>query len=1571
MTGTSATRLRAVTLSVVLATSLFAAANLGFVGVAAAANAPDCATVSYSGAGNAADPYQVGTVDQLQCVEKQGLDGDYELTGDIDASETAEWNDGDGFDPIGGEFTGTFDGDNHTISGLTIDRGGTNDVGLFSVVGPAGTIRNVGLEGGSVTGGERVGQLVGRNGGTVEDSHATGEVIGSYRAGGLVGQNDGTVRRAYASGERSRANDWVGGLVGYNRGTVNHSFAARAVVGEGGGFDGTSAGGLVGVSTGTIADSYATGTVTASWFVGGLVGSYQADDGGTTLRSYATGALSIDDETQGIGGLVAGTAVSDTTVEQAYWDVGTTNEASATGDDSIAVTEVSGFGATTDTAPAPEMQGESAETNMPGLDFTTTWETVESDDPDAAKDGYPILRALDRTVQLRAQGITTETAPTAADCASLSWSTREIDGETYYEVDSLYKLQCVENRGLGNNYVLTEDIDASETAEWNDGDGFDPIGDFDTTLTGTFDGDTHAISGLTIDRPGTSPVGLFGAVGSDGTVTNVQLDGGTVAGGGAVGAVAGKNEGTVSGATVTTDVTGNGRNVGGVVGFNQGTIKRSGTTGDVSNPTAVNVGGVAGTNIGTVRESYATGDVTGSTGSYAYAGGLVGGEGGGTVVDSYATGNVTAGGRIVGGLVAATSSGTVRRSYATGAVGGTDGTVGGLLGESSSSATVENAYWDRGTTDQGTAIGAAFGATNGLVGFGSTGDSAPAANATGDTVYDTMPGLDFDSTWTATSSYPRLQWEGVDALTVDSLDATAPTVGENESGTITVAATDSEDSPAEGVSIEVINADGLAGLSGEAVTDASGQATFSFTGDTTGDYAPAFAWKYDDEVGETVTISSAVTVVDPPEVDAITRAGTSPTSADSIDFDVTFSESVTGVGTGDFTVTQASGDVTGAVSGVSGSGSSYTVTVDAITGGGDLRLDLVDDDGITAADSGVSLGGVGTSGESDGSVNGDSYTIDNEAPIADAGTDRTVADSRPVAFDASGSSGDIAAYEWDVDGDGTTEATGIAPSYTFRAPGTYDVALTVTDPAGNTDTDTLTVTVTDLTGPTADASNSDTAGEEDTAFTLDGTASTDNVDVTAYEWDVDGDGSYDATGANVTHTYADPGTYTAVLRVTDEADNTATDTVSISVADTTNPTADAGPNQTVDEDIPVALDAGNSTDNGRIASYAWDIEGNSTTDVTGRNVTHTYADPGTDTVTLTVTDTSGNTDTDTLTVTVENTGGGGGGGAPSSPADAPTAETDTYRLSPGSSLDASASTGVLGNDVLAEELRFYSVSVVEGPANGSLDLQPDGSFAYTPTDGFTGTDAFTYEVTHGGQTDRATVTLTVSSAASVERTVFESASAIRQAVDLPADATPTYAERLTVRTNQSGPVTVRFSENATVSSLRVGPETELRGTVTVTEFAGSDSVPSGVPGQPLAALQLTGSPSMTNATVTARMRLSRADLRASGTDAGAVRVAHYVDGSWEVLETSVVNRTGERVTVEAVTSGFSPFALTAVESPQATGSETPSTDTAGGSTAGGSGGRTPTATGAGGPGFGPVVAIMAILAVALVARLRR
>ena len=93
----------------------------------------------------------------------------------------------------------------------------------------------------------------------------------------------------------------------------------------------------------------------------------------------------------------------------------------------------------------------------------------------------------------------------------------------------------------------------------------------------------------------------------------------------------------------------------------------------------------------------------------------------------------------------------------------------------------------------------------------------------------------------------------------------------------------------------------------------------------------------------------------------------------------------------------------------------------------------------------------------------------------------------------------------------------------------------------------------------------------------------------------------------------------------------------------------------------------------------------------------------------------------------------------------PTAVDDAYTTDGVSDLIVGFEGGVLANDT-DPDLDTLSASVVSGPSYGSVVLNTDGSFTYTPDAGFTGPDSFTYEADDGqGGTDQATVTIVLNS----------------------------------------------------------------------------------------------------------------------------------------------------------------------------------------------------------------------------------
>ena len=220
----------------------------------------------------------------------------YELMSDLDfndidarmagaqPSRWAEETSTQGWDPIGGHtnhYTAVFEGNGHAVSNLFIDHT-RNFVGLFGRVN-GGAIRNLGLEGGSVTGGSSSGALVGYiEGGTIAGCYATCTVEGAHNVGGLAGyvRDESSVAACYSTANVSGTNQ-VGGLFGFLReATVRASYATGTISGT------DQIGGLIGQVTvrSRISACYATGTVDGSSNVGSLIGNLGSD--ATLIASY-------------------------------------------------------------------------------------------------------------------------------------------------------------------------------------------------------------------------------------------------------------------------------------------------------------------------------------------------------------------------------------------------------------------------------------------------------------------------------------------------------------------------------------------------------------------------------------------------------------------------------------------------------------------------------------------------------------------------------------------------------------------------------------------------------------------------------------------------------------------------------------------------------------------------------------------------------------------------------------------------------------------------------------------------------------------------------------------------------------------------------------------------------------------------------------------------------------------------------------------------------------------------------------------------------------------------------------
>jgi PKD repeat protein len=260
-------------------------------------------------------------------------------------------------------------------------------------------------------------------------------------------------------------------------------------------------------------------------------------------------------------------------------------------------------------------------------------------------------------------------------------------------------------------------------------------------------------------------------------------------------------------------------------------------------------------------------------------------------------------------------------------------------------------------------------------------------------------------------------------------------------------------------------------------------------------------------------------------------------------------------------------------------------------------------------------------------------------PRANAAADK-LSGKAPLAvnFNAEGShdAENSLSYAWDF-GDGSDTATGITASHEYTTAGTYQAVLTVTDSAGQSDTEELTIEVADNQAPVAAAQADVTAGEAPLTVLFDAGTSTDSDgSIVTYSWDFDSDGVEDAEGMTVEHTFTEAGEYHVTLTVTDDSGAAAQDTgIVISVTSNVPPEiADftATPDVLDNPRMQATFNASVSDPDGDAVTVLIDC-GNGQT-ATELPAVCTYNQASTYTVTLTADDVNGNHTTATLTMVV-------------------------------------------------------------------------------------------------------------------------------------------------------------------------------------------------------------------------------------------------------------------------------------------------------------------------------------------------
>ncbi len=338
------------------------------------------------------------------------------------------------------------------------------------------------------------------------------------------------------------------------------------------------------------------------------------------------------------------------------------------------------------------------------------------------------------------------------------------EAEDPYLVRTAEQLNQIRNHpGAYFKQIANIDLDLTP---WNEGEGWEPIGDAETPFSGNYAGDGHRISNLFIDRPEETYVGLFGNT-SGAVIKNLMLDQAFVHGWRYVGGLAGYmgNQSRIEYIYVENIELHIGqRHGGGLAGyFHQSFVFRSYSSGllfrgDYNEWNSI--GGLLGSitvstdndTPSTVLESFSTVNLT--SGNHNTYGGLVGSMWQHAIIyNCYTRGSVQGNGSWAGGLVAEIQSGSnpkkVNNSYAATYVSAPGGNVRGFMGYNDGG-TFQGNFWDMEVSDF-------YG--NDEAATGKTTEEMKTAEIYIDDGWDMDEVWTLDTNATINEGYPVLRWQ--------------------------------------------------------------------------------------------------------------------------------------------------------------------------------------------------------------------------------------------------------------------------------------------------------------------------------------------------------------------------------------------------------------------------------------------------------------------------------------------------------------------------------------------------------------------------------------------------------------------------------------------------------------------------------------------------------------------------------------------------------------------------------------------------------------------------------------------
>lgn len=581
-------------------------------------------TAVLDGAGTIEDPHTISTLEDLKAFSEDTVFWNKQIvqTEDIDASETRDWNDGEGWLPVGNvtvQFSGTYDGGGHTVSGLFISRPDDDYQGFFGYTRKA-IIKNLGLENFDIQGLNNVGGITGFNESDVSTCFCTGRVRGYNNVGLLLGMNynNSSVRNCYSIGD-VEGNVQVGSLIGSNfsKTITENCYSTGSVKGV------NSVGGLIGNNTSNLICSYFDTEVTGQ--VTSKVGVEKSKEEMLERQTYTDNGWDFKGES--ING------------ESDIWNIANNRNGGYPYfnwqfPDDPALAYISTSEVTDITKSSASAGGVIVSDG--GSDIVETGLCFSIENMPDINDSLVKGVITDSIFNLEITGLNRNTKYYYRSYAineagisygkTLNFTTLILDGKGLetdpYLISDLGDLKALsENSFLWDKWFLQKnDIDASETAGWNEGRGWSPIGNSTLKFSGIYEGAGHIIYSLYINRPEESYVGFFGWT-NNSVIRNIGLTNFNISGSYGVGGLVGNNYNSAISFCFTKGILNASSNAGGLAGRNYNSVIENCYSKAETKGTDC-IGGLAGNNLkeAVIRYCYSSGKVSGATNT----GGLTG-----------------------------------------------------------------------------------------------------------------------------------------------------------------------------------------------------------------------------------------------------------------------------------------------------------------------------------------------------------------------------------------------------------------------------------------------------------------------------------------------------------------------------------------------------------------------------------------------------------------------------------------------------------------------------------------------------------------------------------------------------------------------------------------------------------------------------------------------------------------------------------------------------------------------------------------------------------------------------------